>query len=82
MSLNLFCPHCRGKRPLSEFVYGEIPRVPDALTDPADRDLDRGFMHDNLEGEVTERWFHHAGCHRWVTVERDSRTDVVVSSQA
>jgi len=24
-----------------------------------------------------ERWFHFAGCRRWLTVERDTRTNVV-----
>lgn len=74
MSLRIDCPHC-GNRPLEEFLYGEIPRVPETLTDPDARDLDRVFMHDNLEGPVRERWFHAAGCRRWLTVVRDTRDD-------
>ncbi len=81
MSLTLYCHHCRGKRPLSDFVYGEIPKVPDSLTDPVERDLDRGFMHDNVEGVVVERWFCHGGCHRWITVRRDTRNDTVLSPE-
>jgi sarcosine oxidase delta subunit len=36
-------------------------------------------MHDNLEGITTERWFHAAGCRRWLTLRRDTRTDRVVA---
>ena len=79
MSLRLDCPHC-GERPLEEFLYGEILRVPDAITEPDARDVDRAFMHDNTEGPVTERWFHAAGCRRWMTVRRDTRTDEVLGS--
>jgi sarcosine oxidase delta subunit len=28
---------------------------------------------------TTERWFHAAGCRRWVTVRRDTITDTVVA---
>ena len=77
MSLQIDCPHC-GRRPLEEFLYGEIPSVPDSVTDADARDLDRGFMHDNPEGPATERWFHAFGCRRWLTVTRDTRTDEIM----
>ena len=79
MSLHLSCPHC-GRRPLQEFVYGEIPVVPDYITDPDARDLDRAFMRANPGGENLERWFHTYGCRRWITVRRDTRTDEVLYS--
>jgi sarcosine oxidase, subunit delta len=75
--LRLPCPHC-GERSVVEFRYGEIPTVPEDLTDPAARDLDRAFMQTNTEGVVTERWFHETGCRRWMTVRRDTRTDQVL----
>lgn len=74
MSLVIDCPHC-GPRPLEEFAHGEIPIVPDSITNPDERDLDRAFMHENPEGPVEERWFHVAGCRRWLTLKRDTRTD-------
>ncbi len=77
MSIRLDCPHC-GVRPIEEFLYGEMLRVPDSITDPDARDLDRAFMHDNTEGPVTERWFHAFGCRRWMTVRRDTRSDEVL----
>ncbi len=78
MSLQLTCPHC-GPRPVEEFVYGEVPQVPETLTDPDARDLDRAYMRANPEGVQTERWFHVMGCRRWLTVRRDTRTDEVVA---
>ncbi len=71
------CPHC-GPRPVTEFVYGEVPVVPDTITDDDARDLDHSFMRKNPEGVQVERWFHTFGCRRWCTVQRDTRTDEVV----
>lgn len=77
MSLTLPCPNC-GPRPVEEFVYGEIPTVPDSIIDADAVDLDRAFMRTNPEGVQTERWFHVFGCRRWLTLKRDTRTDEVV----
>ena len=77
MSIRIPCPHC-GERPLQEFVLGEIPEVPDSITDPEERAFDRAFMHGNVAGPVTERWFHVYGCRRWVTVRRDTRDDALL----
>jgi heterotetrameric sarcosine oxidase delta subunit len=75
--LRIRCPHC-GVRAVEEFIYGEIPATPEALTEADARDVDRAFMHTNAEGIVTERWFHSAGCRRWMTVTRDSRTNEIL----
>lgn len=78
MSLRLTCPTC-GVRPLEEFLYGgELPVVPDAITEPDARDVDRAWMRGNPEGACTERWFHAHGCRRWLTLVRDTRTDAVI----
>lgn len=74
MVLLLRCPHC-GARPVGEWVYGEMPDPPDDLTDPDERDLDRGFMIANTEGVKVERWFHAGGCRRWQTIRRDTTLD-------
>jgi len=72
------CPTC-GERPVSEFRFGsELPRVPDRITDPAERNLDWVWMQDNVDGIATERWFHAAGCRRWLTLRRNTSTDRVV----
>ncbi|MEY3285101.1 MAG: sarcosine oxidase, delta subunit SoxD [Acidobacteriota bacterium] len=72
MNITIPCPHC-GPRPIQEFIHGEIPVVPDSITDEEERDLDRAFMRENREGVITERWFHTFGCRRWLTFERDTR---------
>jgi heterotetrameric sarcosine oxidase delta subunit len=81
MSLTLTCPHC-GIRSIEEFVYGEIPVVPDAITDPDARDVDRAFMRGNVQGVQSERWFHLYGCRRWMTVRRDTRTNATYAATA
>jgi heterotetrameric sarcosine oxidase delta subunit len=73
------CPRC-GRRPIEEFVFGgEHHVVPDAITDPDARNLDEVWMFENPAGPTTERWFHAAGCRRWLTVRRDTTTDTVIS---
>ncbi len=74
MTLRIPCPHC-GTRAIDEWVYGEIPVVPETITDADARDVDRAYFHNNTEGAVREAWFHLYGCRRWVTVVRDTRTD-------
>ncbi len=69
------CPQC-GARPAEEFRYGgELPTVPDRVTEPAARNVDYLWMYDNVAGVAVERWFHEAGCRRWHTAHRDTRTD-------
>ena len=73
----LTCPTC-GERPVTEFRFGgELPHVPDRLTDDAERNLDYVWMFDNVAGVTTERWFH-ARLPPLVTIRRDPRTDQVV----
>ena len=74
----LTCPHCGG-RPIEEFRFGgELPHVPDRITDADQRDLDHVWMLDNADGPTTERWFHEAGCRRWHTIRRDTRNDEIL----
>ena len=73
--LTVTCPNC-GPRPVEEFRFGgELPQPPQSLTDPHDRDFDQVWMFGNVEGLQTERWFHDAGCHRWLTAVRDTGRD-------
>ena len=73
------CPTC-GERPVGEFRFGgELPHVPDRITDPDARNLDYVWMQNNVAGITTERWFHAAGCRRWLTLWRDTRVDRIVT---
>ena len=76
MSLLIDCPNC-GRRPIEEFVHGEVPSVPESIVNADARNLDRAFMLSNPEGPVTERWFHVYGCRRWLTIQRDTRNDEI-----
>ena len=72
LMLWLDCPRC-GRRPLDEFTFGGERRpTPDSITDPDERDFDEVWVFENPDGVTTERWFHSAGCRRWLTVRRDT----------
>ena len=72
------CPTC-GRRPVEEFRFGgELPAVPERITDPAERDVDYVWFFNNVDGPSVERWFHHGGCRRWLTLHRDTRSDTVL----
>ena len=69
MSLLVACPTC-GERPSSEFSFGgELRDV--SSPDPA-ADFARVYLRDNTACVQEERWFHLLGCHRWVTLRRDT----------
>jgi len=72
------CPTC-GARPVEEYRFGgELPSVPERIVDADDRDVDYVWFYDNADGLTTERWFHIAGCRRWLTLRRDTHADVVI----
>jgi heterotetrameric sarcosine oxidase delta subunit len=71
VGLRIPCPNC-GSRPYTEFWFGgEVPGADD------DDDHARLWLRANVAGLQTERWFHYAGCRRWLTVDRDTRTNEV-----
>lgn len=75
MGFLIECPNC-GLRPYTEFWYeGElVTRLPDdGITDS--QEFDRVWLRRNVAGVQDEEWFHFAGCRRWLTVSRDTRTN-------
>ena len=72
MGIKIPCPNC-GPREYTEFVFGGEVR-PLAASDPGD-DFRRVYLRDNAAGAQAERWFHHFGCRRWVTLSRDTLTN-------
>jgi sarcosine oxidase subunit delta len=72
------CPFC-GSRDAAEFSYlgdASVTR-PDATPPSADSDTamyDYVYLRDNPAGVLKEYWYHGAGCHSWLVVERDTRT--------
>lgn len=79
MSILIPCKIC-GPRPIEEFVYGEVPEVPDEIKAQGEEayEFDFGFMRKNTEGVQREAWFCAYGCRRWVYIERDTVTDTVI----
>jgi sarcosine oxidase subunit delta len=77
LSFLIPCPNC-GPRPYNEFTFGGEPPegVGDAQTGE-EEDFDRVWLRRNVAGVQSERWFHAAGCRRWLTVERDTRSNRV-----
>lgn len=77
MGFRIECPNC-GSRPHTEFACdGEVKRPPRSGEDAHADDFDRVWMRENVAGLQRERWFHSAGCRRWLTVERDTLTNDV-----
>jgi heterotetrameric sarcosine oxidase delta subunit len=83
MALKVNCPNC-GPRSHTEFWFGgEVPMHHDAEhPDGADAgdaaleaDFARVWLKRNAAGVQAERWFHHAGCRRWLTAQRDTLTN-------
>ena len=83
MALRLTCPNC-GSRPHTEFWFGgevesHAGRCAGERRAAAERDavleadFERVWLRRNSYGVQRERWFHHAGCRRWHTAERDTR---------
>ncbi len=68
--MRIVCPNC-GSRPYTEFWFGgELP-------DAGDQEFERAWLRRNAAGLQRERWFHYAGCRRWLTVERDTVTNEI-----
>jgi heterotetrameric sarcosine oxidase delta subunit len=76
--LHIRCPNC-GTRPSSEFSYSGETR-PLAVPGGPDLDeVDRLWLRRNVAGPQRERWFHSAGCRRFVTLTRDTRTNRILA---
>lgn len=79
MALRIDCPNC-GSRPFTEFWFGGVlagePPTPESTIDPA-AEFARVWYRSNVAGMQTERWFHFAGCRRWLTACRDTLTHAV-----
>ena len=38
------------------------------------------YLRDNPAGALREYWYHGAGCHSWLVVERDTRTHRIIAA--
>lgn len=78
MGILLSCPNC-GTREYHEFWFGGEQRLPPGRPDgeTIDANYERVWLRANAHGPQAERWFHFAGCRRWITVERNTQTNEV-----
>jgi heterotetrameric sarcosine oxidase delta subunit len=81
MGVLLTCPNC-GPREYHEFWFGGEHRPPpsDGEHETAEANFERVWLRDNASGPQDERWFHFAGCHRWMTARRDTQTNQVLQA--
>lgn len=78
--MRIACPFC-GTRDHSEFVTlgSAAPARPDPESpDAAALFHDAVYLRDNPAGPVREHWYHAAGCRRWLTLERDTRSHEIL----
>ena len=76
--LRINCPHC-GLRDETEFRFGgEAGRVRSSGQELNEwvRYL---YWRRNLAGPQRELWLHSSGCRRWLVVQRDTRTHMIIS---
>lgn len=69
------CPYC-GRRNASEFRWlGEVRERPDPATATLVQWRHYLYMRRNVAGWSSERWFHHAGCGRYIVILRNTVTN-------
>ena len=77
MALMSPCPNC-GTRPFTEFwCSGELPEGGHEASDDIEADFARVWLRRNVAGDQPERWFHFAGCRRWISLTRNTLTNVI-----
>ena len=76
------CPYC-GERDRREFtVLGDAdPARPDGMDAAPDAMFDYVYQRTNAAGLHREFWYHGAGCHAWLIVERDTRDHAIKGVQ-
>ena len=77
------CPYC-GIRDRREFtVLGDAdPIRPDGMNADAGAMYDYVYPRRNMAGLHREYWYHGAGCHAWLVVERNTLTHEVANVTA
>jgi heterotetrameric sarcosine oxidase delta subunit len=78
------CPFC-GSRDSAEFSYLGDASVKRPDTAKSDAGIDAAmydyvYLRENPAGAIREYWYHGAGCHSWLVVERDTSTHHIVGA--
>jgi heterotetrameric sarcosine oxidase delta subunit len=75
------CPFC-GDRLHAEFAYlgdATLARPDPDAPDAPGRFAEAVHLRDNPASEHTELWYHAAGCRRWLSVTRNTRTHAIAA---
>jgi heterotetrameric sarcosine oxidase delta subunit len=73
------CPHCGGRDRREFTVLGDADPVrPDGMEADPQAMFEYVYLRDNPAGALREYWYHGAGCHAWLVVERDTRSHAVI----
>jgi len=73
------CPHCGPRAELEFLCAGEGTTRPDPAALDAAAWASHVFTRSNHRGPVRERWWHAAGCRRWIELVRDTSTNRFLS---
>jgi sarcosine oxidase subunit delta len=79
--MRIACPHC-GERGLAEFSYlgdAMVTRPQDGGAAPTAAWTDYVYLRENETGQHDELWYHAAGCHAWLVVQRDLRSHEILA---
>jgi heterotetrameric sarcosine oxidase delta subunit len=78
--MRIRCAYC-GERDVQEFTYlGDATKIrPDGADASQDAMTEYVYMRDNSAGLHHELWYHTAGCHAWLSVNRDTRTHAILA---
>jgi heterotetrameric sarcosine oxidase delta subunit len=79
MGFQIDCPNC-GPRSYHEYWFGGEVRPHDPTFTDED-DYRNAWLRTNAAGAQHERWFHYAGCRRWLTIGRDTSDNTVTLLQ-
>jgi sarcosine oxidase subunit delta len=81
--MRISCPYC-GPRDVQEFTYlGDAGKKrPLGMETSESAMIEYVYMRDNPRGAHAELWYHGAGCHSWLTVQRDTVTHEIRSVEA
>lgn len=79
--MRICCPYC-GSRDAAEFSYlgdATVRRPLDERAGADDPMFEYVYLRNNPAGLHREHWYHGAGCHGWLVVERDTYTHALVA---
>lgn len=78
--MRIACPFC-GERGVEEFAYhGDATVTRPEADAPAEAWIDYVYFRDNPAGCHRELWYHAAGCHSWLVIERDLGSHAVFNA--